>query len=132
MRVVAAVHALWLCGTEKCPFDFATDGGRLYCCRAYTDDPYFLAVSVERWIRLISHWHDVVLITGLRMAGAHKHQAGIPSEPNAFSGGTPRQSSLRRRHFGGLAQRRDPRQHDARLSDDLRQTRSRDHHHERV
>ena len=49
---------------------------RLYCCRAYTDDPYFLAVSVERWIRLISHWHDVVLITGLRMAGAHKHQAG--------------------------------------------------------
>ena len=26
MRVVAAVHALWLCGTEKCPFDFATDG----------------------------------------------------------------------------------------------------------
>ena len=27
MRVVAAVHALWLCGTEKCPFDFATDDG---------------------------------------------------------------------------------------------------------
>ena len=26
MRVVAAAHALWLCGTEKCPFDFATDG----------------------------------------------------------------------------------------------------------
>ena len=26
MRVVAAVHALWLCGTEKCPFDFAADG----------------------------------------------------------------------------------------------------------
>ena len=27
MRVVAAVHALQLCGTdEKCPFDFATDG----------------------------------------------------------------------------------------------------------
>ena len=26
MHVVAAVHALWLCGTEKCPFDFATDG----------------------------------------------------------------------------------------------------------
>ena len=26
MRVVAAVHALWLCGTEKRPFDFATDG----------------------------------------------------------------------------------------------------------
>ena len=26
MRVVTAVHALWLCGTEKCPFDFATDG----------------------------------------------------------------------------------------------------------
>ena len=26
MRVVAAVHALRLCGTEKCPFDFATDG----------------------------------------------------------------------------------------------------------
>ena len=26
MRVVAAVHALWLCGTVKCPFDFATDG----------------------------------------------------------------------------------------------------------
>ena len=26
MRVVAAVHAFWLCGTEKCPFDFATDG----------------------------------------------------------------------------------------------------------
>ena len=25
-RVVAAVRALWLCGTEKCPFDFATDG----------------------------------------------------------------------------------------------------------
>ena len=49
---------------------------RLYCCRAYTDDPYFLAVSVERWIRLISRWHDVVLVTGLRMAGAHKHQAG--------------------------------------------------------
>ena len=28
MRVMAAVHALWLCGTtEKCPFDFATDDG---------------------------------------------------------------------------------------------------------
>ena len=26
MRVVAAVRALWLCVTEKCPFDFATDG----------------------------------------------------------------------------------------------------------
>ena len=26
MRVVAAVHALRLRGTEKCPFDFATDG----------------------------------------------------------------------------------------------------------
>ena len=26
MRVVAAVYALRLCGTEKCPFDFATDG----------------------------------------------------------------------------------------------------------
>ena len=26
MRVVAAVHALRLCGTEKCPFDFATNG----------------------------------------------------------------------------------------------------------
>ena len=26
MRVVAAVHALRLCVTEKCPFDFATDG----------------------------------------------------------------------------------------------------------
>ena len=24
-RVVAAVRALWLCGTEKCTFDFATD-----------------------------------------------------------------------------------------------------------
>ena len=26
MRVVAEVNALRLCGTEKCPFDFATDG----------------------------------------------------------------------------------------------------------
>ena len=26
MRVVTAVNALRLCGTEKCPFDFATDG----------------------------------------------------------------------------------------------------------
>ena len=26
MRVVAAVNALRLSGTEKCPFDFATDG----------------------------------------------------------------------------------------------------------
>ena len=26
MRVVTAVHALRLCGTGKCPFDFATDG----------------------------------------------------------------------------------------------------------
>ena len=26
MHVVAAVHALWLCGTEKDPFEFATDG----------------------------------------------------------------------------------------------------------
>ena len=26
MRVVAAVHALRLRGTEKCPFEFATDG----------------------------------------------------------------------------------------------------------
>ena len=26
MRVVAAVHALRLSGTEKCPLDFATDG----------------------------------------------------------------------------------------------------------
>ena len=26
MRVVAAVRTLRLCGTEKCPFDFATDG----------------------------------------------------------------------------------------------------------
>ena len=26
MRAVAAVHALRLCGTEKFPFDFATDG----------------------------------------------------------------------------------------------------------
>ena len=26
MRVVAAVHALRLCGTEKFPFDLATDG----------------------------------------------------------------------------------------------------------
>ena len=26
MRVVAAVNALRLCGTKKCPFNFATDG----------------------------------------------------------------------------------------------------------
>ena len=26
MRLVAAVPALRLCGTEKCPFDFASDG----------------------------------------------------------------------------------------------------------
>ena len=26
MRVMAAMHALWLCGTERCPFDFATGG----------------------------------------------------------------------------------------------------------
>ena len=26
MRVVAALRALLLCGAEKCPFDFATDG----------------------------------------------------------------------------------------------------------
>ena len=26
MRVVATVRALWLCGTEMCPFDFVTDG----------------------------------------------------------------------------------------------------------
>ena len=26
VRVVTAVRALWLCGTEKWPFDFATDG----------------------------------------------------------------------------------------------------------
>jgi len=26
MRVMAAVRALWSCSTEKCPFDFATDG----------------------------------------------------------------------------------------------------------
>ena len=25
MRVVAAMRTLWLCGTEKCPFDFAKD-----------------------------------------------------------------------------------------------------------
>ena len=25
MRVAAAVHSLRLCGTEKCPFDFAAD-----------------------------------------------------------------------------------------------------------
>ena len=26
MRVVAAVRSLWLCGTEKCPCWFATEG----------------------------------------------------------------------------------------------------------
>ena len=26
MRAVAAARTFWLCGTEKCPSDFATDG----------------------------------------------------------------------------------------------------------
>ena len=38
---------------------------RLYCTRAYTDDPYFLAISAERWIRLISHWHGAVARAGI-------------------------------------------------------------------
>ena len=42
----------------------------------FTDDPHFIAVGFDRWVRLLCCWRDVTLMVGLRMAQAAKRQGG--------------------------------------------------------
>ena len=49
---------------------------RLYSCFIYTDGPVFQCVGFARFIRLLTCWHEVTTMVGLRMAIAEKRQAG--------------------------------------------------------
>ena len=52
-RVVAAVHALRLCGTENCSFDFATDGDSADSENKARMDLLFLSRLLTRSISLM-------------------------------------------------------------------------------
>ena len=72
MRVVEAVHALWLCGTEKCPFDFATDGvsadsENKASMKARMD--LFLSFSTEDAVDIRSELTRVVRLEADRLVG---------------------------------------------------------------
>ena len=42
----------------------------------FTDDPHFVAVGFDQWVRLLCCWRDAMLMVGLRMAQAAKRQGG--------------------------------------------------------
>ena len=42
----------------------------------FTDDPHFVAVGFDRWVRLLCCWRYVTLMVALRMAQAAKRQDG--------------------------------------------------------
>ena len=68
MRVVAAsVHALWLCGTEKCPFDFATDGDSASENKARMG--LFLSFSTADAVDIRSELTRVVRLEADRLVG---------------------------------------------------------------
>ena len=50
--------------------------GDLFRMWVFTDDPHFVAVGFDRWVRLLCCWRDVTLMVGLRMAQAAKRQGG--------------------------------------------------------
>ena len=66
MRVVATVHALWLCGTEKCPFDFATEGDSADSENKARVDLFFPSRPLTRSISLV----NVPELSALRSIGS--------------------------------------------------------------
>ena len=68
MRVVAAVRALWLCGTEKCPFDFATDGDSADSENKARMD-LFLSFSTADAVYIRSELTRVVCLEADRLVG---------------------------------------------------------------
>ena len=69
MRVVAAVHALWLCGTEKCPFDFATDGDSANSENKARMDDLLLSFSTADAVDIRSELTRVVRLEADRLVG---------------------------------------------------------------
>lgn len=53
---------------------------RLATIHMYTDDPVFVAVGVERALRLMRAWHEIVTDVNLTMAGPEKRQLGAGAE----------------------------------------------------
>ena len=68
MRVVAAVKALRLCGTEKCPFDFATDGDSANSERKARMD-LLLSFSTANAVDIRSELTRVVRLEADRLVG---------------------------------------------------------------
>ena len=69
MRVVAAVRALWLCGTAKCPFDFATDGGDSADSENKARSDLFLSFSTAGAVDIRSGLTRVVRLEADRLVG---------------------------------------------------------------
>ena len=81
MRVVAAVHALRLCGTEKCPFDFATDGDSAHSENKARMD-LLLSFSTAGAVDIRSGLTRVVCLEADRLESArwsHHSQSTMPS-----------------------------------------------------
>ena len=68
--------AAWLAHRRAVTLRTGRNEERLYSCFIYTDDPVFQCVGFARFIRLLTCWHEVTTMVGLRMAIAEKRQAG--------------------------------------------------------
>ena len=68
--------AAWLARRRQVTLRTGRNEERLYSCFIYTDDPVFQCVGFARFIRLLTCWHEVTTMVGLRMAIAEKRQAG--------------------------------------------------------
>ena len=69
-------RAAWLRRRQALAARTGRNEARLYALHIYTDDPEFMCVGYDRFIRLLSCWRDVTSMIGLRMAIAEKRQAG--------------------------------------------------------
>lgn len=69
-------RAAWLQRRLELSKTTGRNEARLYACHIYTDDPEFMCVGFDRFIRLLTCWREVTGMIGLRMAIAAKRQAG--------------------------------------------------------
>ena len=69
-------RAAWLRRRQALAARTGRNEARLYALHIYTDDPEFMCVGYDRFIRLLGCWRDVTSMIGLRMAIAEKRQLG--------------------------------------------------------
>ena len=70
------VMAAWLERRRALPHDDNGSARKLYVAAQYTDDPLCHVVGVDRAVRLVTVWHEILSRSGLMVAKADKWQIG--------------------------------------------------------